>query len=79
MNAEELEKRIGELALEFAKIHDEEVENEFEALRGRVGAMRGRADLGRCLRRRLTRIPSGFLPFLLDVFHNLGAMRPRYI
>ena len=42
MNAEELEKRIDELALEFAKTHDEEVKAELEALRGRVAAMRGR-------------------------------------
>lgn len=42
MNAEELEKRIDELALEFAKTHDEEVKAELEALRGRVAAMKGR-------------------------------------
>jgi hypothetical protein len=42
MNAEELEKRIDELALEFAKTHDEEVKAELQALRGRVAAMKGR-------------------------------------
>jgi len=42
MNAEELKKRIDELALEFAKTHDEEVKAELEALRGRVAAMKGR-------------------------------------
>jgi len=40
MNAEELEKRIDELAREFAKTHDEEAE--LEALRGRVAAMKRR-------------------------------------
>jgi hypothetical protein len=42
MTAEELEKRIGELAREFAKTHDKEVEAELEALRARVAAMRRR-------------------------------------
>jgi hypothetical protein len=42
MNAEELEKRIDELAREFAKTHDEEVVAELEALRGRVAAMKRR-------------------------------------
>jgi hypothetical protein len=36
MNAEELEKRMDELAREFAKTYDEEVIAELEALRGRV-------------------------------------------
>ena len=40
MNAEELEKRMDELALEFAKTHDEEVKSELEVLRGRVAAMK---------------------------------------
>ena len=39
MNAEELEKRIDELALGFAKTHDEEVKAELE---GHVAAMKGR-------------------------------------
>jgi hypothetical protein len=42
MNAEELEKRIDELALEFARTHDEEVKSEIEALRARVAAMKER-------------------------------------
>jgi hypothetical protein len=36
------EKRIDELALGFAKTHDEEVKAELEALRARVAAMKGR-------------------------------------
>ena len=36
MNAEELEKRMDELAREFAKTHDVEVIAELEALRGRL-------------------------------------------
>jgi hypothetical protein len=35
-------KTIDELALEFAKTHDEEVKAELEALRGRVAAMKER-------------------------------------
>ena len=42
MTAEELEKRMDELAREFAKTHDEEVIAELEALRGRVAAMKRR-------------------------------------
>ena len=42
MNTEELEKRMDELAREFAKTHDEEVIAELEALRGRVAAMKRR-------------------------------------
>ena len=42
MTAEELEKRMDELALEFAKTHDEEVIVELEAFRGRVAAMKRR-------------------------------------
>jgi hypothetical protein len=42
MTTEELEKRMDELALEFAKTHDEEVIAELEALRGRVAAMKTR-------------------------------------
>jgi sensor histidine kinase YesM len=42
MTAEELEKRIDELAHEFAKTHDEEVKAELEALRGRIVAMKRR-------------------------------------
>jgi hypothetical protein len=42
MNAEELEKRIDELALKFAKTHDEEVKAELEISRERVAAMKGR-------------------------------------
>ena len=42
MTAEELEKRIDELAHEFAKTHDEEVKAELEALRGRIAAMKRR-------------------------------------
>ena len=42
MTTEELEKRMDELAREFAKTHDEEVEAELEALRGRVAAMKRR-------------------------------------
>jgi uncharacterized protein involved in exopolysaccharide biosynthesis len=38
MNAEELEKRMDELAREFAKTHVAEL----EVLRGRVAAMKGR-------------------------------------
>ena len=40
--AEELEKRMDELAREFAKTHVEEAEAELEVLRGRVAAMKGR-------------------------------------
>jgi hypothetical protein len=36
MNTEELEKRMDELAREFAKTHDAEVIAELEALRGRL-------------------------------------------
>jgi hypothetical protein len=42
MNAEELEKRMDELARDFAKTHDEEVKAELEALRGRVATMKTR-------------------------------------
>ena len=42
MTAEELEKRLDELAREFAKTHDEEVKAELEALRGRIVAMKRR-------------------------------------
>ena len=42
MTAEELEKRMDELAREFAKTHDKEVEAELETLRGRVAAMKRR-------------------------------------
>jgi FKBP-type peptidyl-prolyl cis-trans isomerase (trigger factor) len=42
MTAEELEKRIDELARAFAKTHDEEVEAELEALRERIAAMKRR-------------------------------------
>jgi hypothetical protein len=42
MKAEELEKRMNELAREFAKTHVEEVEAELEVLRGRVAAMKRR-------------------------------------
>lgn len=42
MTAEELEKRMDELARQFAKTHDKEVEAELEALRGRVAAMKKR-------------------------------------
>jgi uncharacterized protein involved in exopolysaccharide biosynthesis len=42
MTAEELEKRMNELAREFARTHDKEVEAELEALRGRVAAMKRR-------------------------------------
>jgi iron only hydrogenase large subunit-like protein len=42
MTTEELEKRMDELAREFAKTHDKEVEAELEALRGRVAAMKRR-------------------------------------
>lgn len=42
MTAEELEKRMDELAREFAKTHDEEVKAELEALRGRIVAMKRR-------------------------------------
>jgi hypothetical protein len=42
MNAEEPEKRMDELAREFAKTHVEEVEAELEVLRGRVAVMKGR-------------------------------------
>jgi hypothetical protein len=42
MNAEELEKRMDELAREFAKTHDEEVKAELEALRERIVAMKRR-------------------------------------
>ena len=41
-DAEELDKRMDELALEFAKTHDEEVKAELEALRGRIVAMKRR-------------------------------------
>ena len=42
MTAEELEKRLDELAREFARTHNKEVEAELEALRGRVAAMKKR-------------------------------------
>ena len=42
MTAEELEKRMDELAREFARTHNKEVEAELEALRGRVAAMKKR-------------------------------------
>ena len=42
MTAEELEKRLDELAREFARTHNKEVEGELEALRGRVAAMKKR-------------------------------------
>ena len=42
MTAEELEKRMDELAREYAKTHDEEVEAELEALRGRIVSMKRR-------------------------------------
>jgi hypothetical protein len=42
MTAEELERRMDELAREFAKTHDEEVKAELEALRGRIVAMKRR-------------------------------------
>lgn len=42
MIAEELEKRIDELAREFAKTHDEEIKAELEALRERIAAMKRR-------------------------------------
>ena len=42
MTAEELEKRMDELAREFAKTHDEEVKAELEALRGHIVAMKRR-------------------------------------
>ena len=42
MTAEELEKRMDELARAFAKTHDEEVKAELEALRGRIVAMKRR-------------------------------------
>jgi hypothetical protein len=42
MTAEQLEKRLDDLAREFAKTHNKEVEAELEALRGRVAAMKRR-------------------------------------
>lgn len=42
MTADELEKRMDELARALAKIHDEDVEAELETLRGRVAAMKRR-------------------------------------
>ena len=42
MTAEQLEKRLDELAREFANTHNKEVEAELEALRGRVAAMKRR-------------------------------------
>jgi hypothetical protein len=42
MTAEELEKRMDELACEFAKTHDEEVKAELEALREPIVAMKRR-------------------------------------
>ena len=42
MNREELEKRVDELAREFAKSHDEEVKAELEALSKRVAEMKRR-------------------------------------
>jgi hypothetical protein len=42
MTVEALEKRMDELAREFAKTHVQEVETELEALRGRVAAMKRR-------------------------------------
>jgi hypothetical protein len=42
MTAEEREKRMDELARALAKINDEEVEAELEALRARVTAMKRR-------------------------------------
>jgi hypothetical protein len=42
MTAKELEKRLDELAREFARTHNKEVEAELESLRGRVAAMKRR-------------------------------------
>jgi uncharacterized protein involved in exopolysaccharide biosynthesis len=42
MNREELEKRMDELARQFAKSHDEEVKAELEALSKRVAEMKRR-------------------------------------
>ena len=42
MNREELEKRMDELARQFAESHDEEVKAELEALSKRVAEMKRR-------------------------------------
>jgi uncharacterized protein involved in exopolysaccharide biosynthesis len=42
MNREELEKRMDELARQFAKSHDEEVKAELDALSKRVAEMKRR-------------------------------------
>ena len=49
MTAEELEKRIDELAHEFAKTHDEEVKAELESIERAYCSNEETTDLGRPL------------------------------